>query len=114
MKDFMLIFIGANYAELNLSPEEIQGRAGSWMGWQEKMAKQGIVKEGNALKADAKRVVGPQRTVSDRAATELKELIGGYYIVKAASFDEAIAIAQDYPDYDLGGTVEVREVLHYG
>ena len=36
MKDFMLIFIGVNYAEMDLSPEEIQGRAQSWMNWQEK------------------------------------------------------------------------------
>ena len=109
----MLIFIGVDYGELDLSPEEIQNRAARWMGWQEKMGKQGILKEGNALQGDLKRVTGPDRTVSDRASTESKEIIGGYYIVKANGFDQAIEIAQDYPDYDLGGTVEVREVLHY-
>lgn len=114
MKDFMLIFTGVNYSESELSPEEIQGRAGNWMAWQEKMGKQGILKEGNALQSDLRRITGPERTVSDRSSAELKELIGGYYIVKADSFEQAIEIAQDYPDYDLGGTVEVREVMHYG
>ncbi|MDN5211259.1 YciI family protein [Fulvivirgaceae bacterium BMA12] len=113
MKDFMLIFIGVSYAEMNLSPEEIQNRAASWMSWNEKMAKQGVLKEGNALQEDLRRVKGPDRTVTDRTSAELKELIGGYYIVKAADFEGAIEIAQDYPDFDLGGTVEVREVMHY-
>lgn len=114
MKDFMLIFMGVNYAETNLSPEEIQERAGSWMGWQEKMGKQGILKEGNALQGDMKRITGPDRTISDRASVEAKEIIGGYYIVQAKDFEDATRIADDYPDYDLGGTIEVREVIHYG
>lgn len=83
------------------------------MGWNEKMAKQGILKSGNALTPQVKQIVGPDRTVTDRASTELKEIIGGYYIVDADSFESAIEIAQDYPDYDLGGTVEVREVMYY-
>lgn len=111
MKDFMLIFIGSNYAELNLSPEEIQGRMGKWVSWQSKMEEAGIVKSGNALHPDFRRVIGADRTVTDRASAEVKELVGGYYVVSAKDYDEAIKIAQDYPDYDLGGTVEIREVV---
>ena len=113
MKNFMLIFIGTNYSDENLSPEEIQKRAGGWIAWQEKMGKDGVLREGNALKPQIKHINGSDRTVSDRTSTELKEIIGGYYIVEAKDFDDAIEIAQGYPDYDLGGTVEVREVLHY-
>ncbi len=113
MKDYMLIFLGTTYEDMDLSPEEIQSRAGQWMSWQEKMEKKGIVKEGNALHAEVRRIAGPERTISDRTSAELKELVGGYYIVQANNFEEAIEIAQDYPDYDLDGTVEVREVLHY-
>jgi len=113
MKDFMLVFLGVNYAELNLSPEEMQGRIGKWMAWQQKMEQSNTVKSGNALQSVVKRVSGPDRTVTDMAATEIKELIGGYYIVSARDFDHAIEIAQDYPDYDVNGTVEVREVTVY-
>ncbi|MDN5204874.1 YciI family protein [Fulvivirgaceae bacterium BMA10] len=113
MKDFMLIFIGVDYAEMELSPEEIQGRAQSWMTWQEKMEKQGVLKGGNALQSDLKRINGPDRTITDRASTEIKEIIGGYYLVQAENIERAIGIAQDYPDYDLGGKVEVRELMYY-
>jgi len=114
MKDFMLIFVGTSYAEMDLSPEEIQQQAGKWMAWQEKMEKAGVLKSGNALSPDFRRISGADRTVTDRASTELKELVGGYYIVTAMDYDAAMAIAQDYPDYDKGGTVEVREIVHYG
>ncbi len=111
MKDFMLIFIGADYNELGLSPEEIQGRMGKWFAWSEKMGKAEVLKGGNALIPGGKTVSGPSRTVSDGPFAESKEIIGGYYVVMAKDYDGAIEIAQDFPDYDLGGTVEVREVM---
>lgn len=114
MKDYMLIFLGADYSEMNLSPEQIQGRMTKWMAWNEKMEKQGIMKSGNALHSEGRRVSGPERTVTDRAATELKELIGGYYVIQAKDFDAAIEISQDFPDFDLGGIVEIREIMVFG
>ncbi len=111
MKDFMMIFIGANYEEIGLSPEQLQERMGKWFAWGNKMEKQGILKGGNALLSKAKRVSGPGRTVSDGPFVESKELVGGYYIVSAESAEAVVEIAQDFPDYDLGGTVEIREIM---
>ena len=111
MKDFMLIFIGSNYSEMGLSPEEMQNRMGKWWQWQSQMEEKGILKGGHALRSEVRHISGPERTVTDRASTEIKELVGGYYIVSAADVEEASEIAQGYPDYDLGGTVEVREVM---
>lgn len=114
MKEFMLIFIGSEYAALGLSPEEMQERMGKWFAWNTKMREQGIVKIGDALHPGGKRVSGENRTVTDGPSIESKEVIGGFYVVKAKDYDEAIVIAQDYPDYDLGGTVEIREIFDYG
>ena len=33
MKEYMFIFIGADYQELGLSPEEIQKLMGQWFAW---------------------------------------------------------------------------------
>lgn len=113
MKDFMLIFLGVDYSEMDFSPEEIQRRAQLWMSWQEDMGKRGILKGGNALQSGFKRISGPERTITDRSSTELKEIIGGYFLVEAKDVEAAIEISQDYPDFDLGGVVEVRELMHY-
>ncbi|MEL7145937.1 MAG: YciI family protein [Bacteroidota bacterium] len=112
MKDFMLIFIGPDYAELGLSPEEIQGRMGKWFAWHEKMEKDGVViKGGHALQPHGKTITGNDRTVSDGLYTESKEIVGGYYVVQAKDYDEAVTIAHGFPDFDLQGTVEVREIM---
>ena len=113
MKEFMLLFIGADYEELGLSPEELQTRMGKWFAWGEKMKKQGILRGGEALYSKGKRISGPDRVESDGPFVESKELIGGYYTVVADSFDEAANIAQDFPDFDLGGSVEIREVVKF-
>ncbi|CAL2102656.1 conserved protein of unknown function [Tenacibaculum sp. 190130A14a] len=111
MKEFMMIFVGTEYADLGLSPEEVQNRMGKWFAWSEKMEKQGIVKHGNALTPQIRRIVGKNRTVTDLTSAEVKEIVGGYYIIEAKDFDAVQEIAQDFPDYDLGNTVEIREVM---
>ena len=111
MKEFMMIFIGADYTAMGLSPEEMQNRMTKWFGWNDKMEQAGVVKGGNALTPQIRRVIGKDRTVTDLTSAEVKEIVGGYYLVQAESFDAVQEIARDYPDYDLGGTVEIREVM---
>ena len=111
MKDYMMIFIGADYIELGLSQEQLQERMGKWFAWNSKMQEQGIVKHGDALTPQVRRISGPNRTVTDGPFAESKELIGGYYTISVESLEAAQEVAQDYPDYDLGGTVEIREVM---
>ena len=111
MKEFMMIFSGADYTSLGLSPEDMQNRMTKWFGWNDKMAQAGILKGGNALTPQIRRVSGQNRTVTDLTSAEVKEIVGGYYLVEAKDFDAVQEIAQDFPDYDLGGTVEIREVM---
>jgi len=111
MKDFMLIFIGTDYDAMGLSPKEIQNRMGKWFEWQEKMEAKGVLKSGHALQPEMRLIKGKERTVTDIASLEAKELVGGYNIINAKNIEEASEIAQDYPDYDIGGTVEIREII---
>lgn len=107
----MMIFTGADYAALGLSPEELQSRMGKWFAWGQKMEQAGILRGGEALTPQIRRIVGENRTVTDLTSAEVKEIVGGYYTVEAKDFDAVQEIAQDFPDYDLGGTVEIREVM---
>ena len=111
MKNFMMIFIGADYVDLGLSPEEMQNRMGKWFAWGNKMEQAGVLRGGEALTPQIRRIVGENRTVSDLTSAEVKEIVGGYYTVEAKDFDAVQEIAKDFPDYDLGGTVEIREII---
>lgn len=111
MKEFMMIFLSKDYGELGLSPQDIQGRMGKWWAWQSKMSADGVMVGGHALTHEVTHISGTERTVSDLNTAELKEIVGGYYIVKVATKEEATEIAKGYPDYDLGGKVELREIM---
>jgi len=107
----MMIFMGRDYQDLGLSPDEMQARMGKWFSWHEKMNAQGIVKHGDALQPHGKHITGKDAVVSDGPFVEGKELIGGYYVIQAENLDEAVEVAKDFPDFDMGGTVEIREVM---
>ena len=110
----MLIFLGADYQNIGMSPEEMQEQMGKWFAWTEKMQNDNVYVSGHALEsATVRHVSGPERTVTDRAGTEIKELVGGYYIIKVPDLEAAMKVAENYPDYDIGGTVEIREVMEF-
>lgn len=111
MEKFMLIFQGG--IKLDESPEKLQGNMEKWMAWVEKLHKDGTYVSGEALLPGGKLVTG-KNAVTDGPYTEGKELVGGYFVVNAATMDEAAAIAtDDYPDFEYGGTVQVRPVMKF-
>jgi len=50
--------------------------------------------------------------VTDRAGSEIKEMIGGYFLVKAKDLEEVTRSVQEgFWEFDSGATVEIREVM---
>jgi hypothetical protein len=111
MEKFMLIFQGEISAERNPSPEEMQANMGKWMAWIDKLAKAGQYVAGEPLLTGGKLIKGNHKTVIDGPYTEGKEIVGGYFIVNAANYDEAVALCDGYPDYAIGGSIQVRQVM---
>jgi len=111
MEKFMLIFHGGIKSES--SPEELQANMGKWMAWVDKLHQAGKYVSGEALLPGGKLVTG-KNAVTDGPYTEGKELVGGYFVINAATMDEAIAEAtENYPDYDFGGSVQVRQAMKF-
>jgi hypothetical protein len=106
---YMLIFRGTDwYSEL--SPEQMQQVADKWMAWFNGLKEEGTVLGGNPLEKEGKVVSGKNRMVSDGPFAESKETIGGYFLLKVDSMDEAVAIAQQCPGLPYGIRVEVRQI----
>ncbi len=111
MEKFMLIFHGGIKSES--SPEELQANMGKWMAWINKLHAEGKYVSGEALLPGGKLVTG-KNAVTDGPYTEGKELVGGYFVINGATMDEAIAEATEhYPDYDFGGSVQVRQAMKF-
>ena len=110
MEKFMLIFQSDTSAPKG-SPEQMQAQMGKWMAWVEKLTKEGRYESGEPLLPGGKLVSGKNKTVTDGPYTEGKELVGGYFVIKAENLDEAVEIAKDCPDFDYGASVQVRPVM---
>jgi hypothetical protein len=107
---FMLIFRGTDWYQ-GLSPDQMQQVADQWMEWFHRLKAQGTVLAGDPLEPQGKVVSGRNgRVVSDGPFVESKETIGGYFLLKVADFDQAVAIARQCPGLPYGIRVEVRPV----
>lgn len=51
--------------------------------------------------------------MSDGPFLEAKEILGGYSIIQAASYDRAVQIAKECPVVLHGGSIEIRELAGY-
>jgi hypothetical protein len=109
MEKYMFLFRGGDVSKL--SPQQQEAQMGKWLQWIEKLSKENRYVSGEPLLPGGKTVAGLKKTVTDGPFAESKELIGGFFVVNAKNLDEAVTIAKDCPDYELGGTVEVREVM---
>ncbi len=110
MEKFMFIFQGSQTT--GMSPEEMQAHMGKWMAWIEKLNKADQYVAGEPLLPGGKLVTDKNgKTVTDGPYTEGKEVVGGYFIINAKDFDEAVSMTYDYPGYDYGGSVQVRQVM---
>jgi hypothetical protein len=109
MEKFMLIFQGGQLE--GLSPEAMEAQMGKWMAWVERLNKEGRYVSGEPLLPGGKLVTGTKKTVTDGPYTEGKEVVGGYFVVNAGNMEEAVEIAKDCPDYEYGGSVQVRQVM---
>src|SRR5688572_9079416 len=109
MEKFMLIFQGGMSPDS--SPELLQAQMGKWMAWIDKLNKVGKYEAGEPLLPGGKLIKGKNKTVTDGPYTEGKEVVGGFFLIKAENMDEAVKICDDYPDYDYDGSIQVRQVM---
>lgn len=113
MPQFMLILRDGPTDFSQYSPEEMQAVLQKYDGWGTRLQKEGRMLDGKKLKdGEGKTLAGFQRQakVTDGPFGEAKEVIGGFYLIEAEDYDQAVAIARDCPQLEYGGTVEVREV----
>jgi hypothetical protein len=108
--EYMLLFRGTHW-DKSLSPEEIQTVMNQWNSWFDQLIQQGKIKSAHPLEHEGKIVAGKKGwSVADGPFAESKEAIGGYFLLQAEDFDEALGIAKRCPALEYGMTVEVRPV----
>jgi len=109
MAKFMLLLYENGATFRTMSPEEMQKASEKYMAW----TKKPYTVDSNRLAGDPGRVIrsnGGRPVVNDGPYSETKEVLGGYYTIEAANYDEAVKLALEHPHLEYGGNLEVRQV----
>jgi hypothetical protein len=110
MPKYMLLLHADPGTWTALSPEEMQKAIEKYFAW----TKKPFTVDSHRLADDPGRVMrsqGGKPRVTDGPYSETKEVLGGYYTIEAASYDEAVKLAMEHPQLEYGGTIEVRHVF---
>ncbi len=89
------------------SPAQQQAMYAAFGAWQEKF-KARIEDMGGRLKSGGK--VVRASSVTDGPYAEAKELVGGFMIVSAESYEQALEVAREMPGWTSGASIEIREI----
>ena len=81
------------------------------MEWFKGLTEQGKALAGSPLEAEGKLVsMKNGKIVADGPFAESKEAIGGYFLLRVNTLEEAVAVAKQCPILAHGAKVEVRQV----
>lgn len=111
MKDYMFIYKGMDPKWASASAEDKQAVMAKWGAWMERLGKAGqLVTGGAPLEYDGRRLK-KDGVLTDIAASEVKELVSGYSIVRAESYEQAAALASDCPIFSHANSlIEIRAI----
>lgn len=93
--------------DADASPQKIQDAIDRFYVWIEGHADAGRMRRGQRLASEG-RTVSRQKPVTDGPFGETKEVIGGYWFIRAASLEEAARMAGGNPVLECGLYFELR------
>jgi hypothetical protein len=107
--------INVEESDMPTDPESAEGQESfaAWMAYNQRLLDGGhLIGGASLLGSDTATVVhrhASSTTVTDGPFAETKEQIGGFYLVRAADLDEAIALVEAMPLPD--AAIEVRPLM---
>src|SRR4030095_1492522 len=96
-----------------LSPQEMQKVIQKYMSWAEELRKSGRAANGEKLRAGEGRVLrgeGGKMAVTDGPYAETKEIVGGFWLIEAGSYEEMLTLLANHPHLDGSGSLAGRGI----
>lgn len=101
MKQFVFVYLGGNQPS---DPEEANRHISKYMQWLTSLADAVVIP---TIPLKDTNTVNPDGTVREGGSNAMS----GFSIIKADSMQAALAIAQDCPFLEIGGSLEVSELM---
>lgn len=96
---------------LNQSPEKQEEIQKKWEDWIGGIAAQGKIASNGLHLTPGGSVLKAGGVTTDGPFVEIREILGGFIVVKADTMNDAITLAHGCPALDLGGSVEIRSAF---
>src|SRR5882757_5382493 len=115
MAQYMLLLHQAPNYNMDLPREKMLEMTKRYMSWAESLGAKGKLAGGEKLTAGGVRLVkvkDGKPVVSDGPYAELKDVVGGYFVIEAKDQAEAEAIAKDCPHMAIAvaNWIEIRPI----
>jgi hypothetical protein len=111
--DFVLLLHQSPTKFRDLSPEEIQKIITKYKTWREDLVQRNKMRGGQKLTDDVGRrlrIQGEKVSVTEGPFSESQEVLGGFFAIDAADYDEAVEIARTCPHLTGSQWIEVRQI----
>lgn len=108
MAQYLVLLRDESWNPAEMSPEEMQAVFQRYRAWMNRIRAVG----GQKLRDDEGRVLrrnGKGVAVTDGPYAEAKEIMGGFLIIEADSYDDAVRQCQDAPHLEFG-SIEIRAI----
>lgn len=112
MPKFVLMLPHARDRYENLPETEFMDLMKDYIGWVEEMSAKGKFGGGEKLLADGGKVVTNKSgsiEVHDGPFAETAEILGGFMVIHADDYDEAVEIARSHPHMKHNETIIIRQ-----
>jgi hypothetical protein len=97
----------------DLSPEEFQKKIAQYAAWRDELVTRGKMRGGEKLANEAGRQIRVENgrvSVTEGPFSEAQEILGGFFMIESADYDEAVAIARTCPHLVDRQWIEVLQV----
>lgn len=111
MSEYLLLLRGGYEPYEDISPGDLEAALQRYRDWANDLRRKNqLVSAAKLSDAGGRLRKTAQGIQVDGPFIETKEAIGGFFIVKAQSLDNATQLAESCPIFDEGGFVEIREI----
>ena len=112
MPMFVLFLRDDGRFDPGMSAAEMQAIVQRYIAWRAKVQENNRSITGHKLHDAQGRVLnrnGSGMKITDGPYAEAREVMGGLFVIEAASYDEVVELSKDCPHLDFG-SIEIREV----
>lgn len=105
----LLLWEGSGYRPAE--PPQVAARVAEYGRWAAALRAEGLTVQGEKLATEARLVSGPRPAADSTVpATPALGELGGFFVLEAASLEQAERLAATCPHVAYGGTIEVRRI----